>query len=74
MLNLKADAVIAEPDRTGAPEVSLDGQTLGFRTVRPAIKAGLGGTGASWCCFEVVLRAILHPKACRGAVHLGNVR
>jgi len=33
MLNLKADAVIAEPDRTGAPEVSLDGQTLGFRTV-----------------------------------------
>ncbi len=73
MLRAQAVAVTAEPDRKGAPEVSLNGRISHCRADTPSHCGWLGPEPGLLALFGVASRNTLFLRARQVAVDLGNV-
>jgi hypothetical protein len=73
MLRAQAEAVTVEPDREGAPEVSLTGRISRCRADTPSHCGWLGPEPGLLALFGVASRNALFLRARQVAVDLGNV-
>ena len=73
MLRARAMAVTVEPDRKGAPEVSLTGRISRCRAETPSHCGRLRPETGPWRCSEVASGNALSLIARQVAVDLGNV-